>query len=145
MRELNPDPFPYSFYVEYLNTPEVQAAIGAYQNYSESSNAVYQAFTATGDDNREVGTVKALKKLIEQNVTVMLYAGDADYNCNWLGGQAVAYEIAAPGFDCAGFINISTVDDVVHGQVKQAGKFSFVRIYESGHEVRILLFKIEQC
>lgn len=33
---------------------------------------------------------------------------------------------------------MSTIDDVVHGQVKQAGKFSFVRIYESGHEVSSL-------
>lgn len=79
IRELNPDPFPYEFYVQYLNTPKVQVAIGAYQNFSESSNAVFQAFTATGDDNREVGTIEALRKLIKQNVTVMLYAGDADY------------------------------------------------------------------
>lgn len=79
MRELKPDPFPYSFYVSYLNSPKVQAAIGAYQNFSESSNSVYQAFTATGDDNREIGTIEALRALIKQNVTVMLYAGDADY------------------------------------------------------------------
>jgi hypothetical protein len=50
-------------------------------------------------------------------------------------GQAVAEEVAAAGFDDAGFVNISTTDNIVHGQVKQAGKFSFVRIYESGHEV----------
>ncbi len=79
MRELKPDPFPYSFYTTYLNSPKVQAAIGAYQNFSDSSNTVYQAFTATGDDNREVGTIEALKKIIQQNVTVMLYVGDADY------------------------------------------------------------------
>jgi carboxypeptidase D len=39
-RELYPDPFPYSFYVNYLNTPEVQKAIGAYQNFSESNGFV---------------------------------------------------------------------------------------------------------
>ncbi|KAN0114845.1 alpha/beta-hydrolase [Hyaloscypha variabilis] len=135
IRELNPDPFPFDFYVTYLNSPKVQTAIGAYQNFSEASNTVSQAFTGMGDDNREVGTVEALRKLVKQNVTVMLYAGDADYNCNWLGGQAVAEEVAAAGFDDAGFVNISTTDNIVHGQVKQAGKFSFVRIYESGHEV----------
>lgn len=79
VRELNDDPFPYGFFADYLNTPEVQAAVGAYQNYSESSNAVYTAFTATGDDNREFGTVEAVRKLVSQNITVMLYAGDADY------------------------------------------------------------------
>jgi hypothetical protein len=57
----------------------MQAAIGAYQNYSESSEAVYQAFTATGDDNRECGTIEALKKLLDQGVYVFLYARDANY------------------------------------------------------------------
>lgn len=54
---------------------------------------------------------------------------------NWLGGEAVAETINATGFSTAGYTNISTSDGVVHGQVKQAGKFSFLRIYESGHEV----------
>jgi hypothetical protein len=79
MRELTPDPFPYSYYTNYLNTPELQAAIGAYQNFSTSSNAVYTAFTATGDDNREAGTIEALQKLIKQGINVVLFAGDADY------------------------------------------------------------------
>jgi hypothetical protein len=74
-----PDPFPYEYYVSYLNTAEVQAAIGAYQNFSESSEAVYQAFTATGDDNREDGTIQAIKKLLDQGIYVFQYAGDADY------------------------------------------------------------------
>lgn len=135
VRELQPDPFPYSFYVDYLNTPEVQKAIGAYQNFSESSNAVAGAFGTTGDDNREAGTVEALKKLLDKGIYVLLYAGDADYNCNWLGGEVVAHEVGAPGFESAGYTNISTSDKIVHGQVKQAGSFSFARIYESGHEV----------
>ena len=35
----------------------------------------------------------------------------------------------------AGYANISTSDDIVHGQVKQNENFAFVRIYYSGHEV----------
>lgn len=60
---------------------------------------------------------------------------NSDYNCNWLGGQVVADEIAAPGYKDAGFVNITTSDGVVHGQVRQSDLYSFVRIYESGHEV----------
>lgn len=135
VRELTPDPFPYEYYVDYLNTPEVLTAIGAYQNFSESNNAVYYAFTATGDDNREDGTVEALQKLLKQGVAITMYHGDADYNCNWLGGEVVAAEVSAPKWALAGYTNITTSDGIVHGQVKQAGSFSFVRIYESGHEV----------
>ncbi|KAL9025577.1 MAG: hypothetical protein Q9196_005628 [Gyalolechia fulgens] len=135
VRELTPDPFPYSFYVDYLNTPKVQAAIGAYVNFSESSNAVGTAFGGTGDDDRESGTVEDLRKLLQQNVTVMLYFGDADYNCNWLGGEVVAAEVGQAGYNTAGYTDIQTSDRIAHGQVKQSGGFSFVRIYESGHEV----------
>lgn len=135
VRELMPDPFPYAFYVDYLNTPTVQSAIGAFVNFSEFDNAVGADFTNTGDDDREVSTVEDILKLLKQGVTVMLYAGDADYNCNWLGGEVVANEVGQPGFDSAGYVDISTSDHVPHGQVKQSGAFSFVRIYESGHEV----------
>ncbi|KAJ5763986.1 hypothetical protein N7533_002667 [Penicillium manginii] len=135
MRELTPDPFPYSFYVDYLNSPKVQAAIGAYQNFSESSQTVGNSFASTGDDDRESGTIQHVRNLLEAGVQVVMYFGDADFNCNWLGGQVVAHEINAPGYEEAGFVNISSSDGVVHGQVRQSGLYSFVRIYESGHEV----------
>jgi carboxypeptidase D len=134
MRELDPDPFPYRFYEAYLNTPRVQAAIGAFTNFS-GNNAVGDAFDTTGDDAREVGTIEALRSLICRGVTVALYAGDADYNCNWLGSEVVAAAVAAPGYAAAGYTDLRTSDGVVHGQVRQAGGFSFTRIYESGHEV----------
>ncbi|KAK5452386.1 hypothetical protein LTS15_007452 [Exophiala xenobiotica] len=134
-RYLMPDPFPPTYYVDYLNTGKVQAAIGAYVNYTESNSAVGSAFGTTGDDDREIGTVEALKKLLARGVKLVMYFGDADYNCNWLGGQVVASHVNATGYGAAGFVNISSSDGVVHGQVRQSGDFAFVRIYESGHEV----------
>ena len=81
IRELSPDPFPESYFEAYLNTPKVQQAIGAYVNFSSSSSAVSSAFGNTGDDDRESGTIAAVQGLVAQGVTVILYAGDADYNC----------------------------------------------------------------
>lgn len=135
IRELTPDPFPYAFYVDYLNTPKVQQAIGAYVNFSESNSAVSNAFGSTGDDDREEGTIEAVRKLVNNGIYVVQYYGDADYNCNWLGGQAVSKLIDAPGFTSAGYENFTTSDGIVHGQVKQSNNFAFVRVYESGHEV----------
>jgi hypothetical protein len=63
------------------------------------------------------------------------YYGDADYVCNWLGGEVIATRIEAANYTLAGFANISTSDGQVHGQVRQAGHFAFARFYESGHEV----------
>ncbi|KXT11585.1 hypothetical protein AC579_3120 [Pseudocercospora musae] len=135
IRELAPDPFPPEYYVEYLNSPKLQKAIGAYTNFSESSNTVGNAFGSTGDDSSELNTVEDVRKLVEQGVYVVLYAGDADYLCNWVGGEVVSQHIEAPGFKQAGYVNISTSDQIVHGQVKQAANFAYGRIYESGHEV----------
>ncbi|KAJ5732427.1 Peptidase S10 serine carboxypeptidase [Penicillium malachiteum] len=134
-RELESDPFPYEFYVDYLNTPKVQAAIGAYQNFSESSETIGNSFGSTGDDDRKSGTIGDVKHLLESGVQVVMYFGDADYNCNWLGGQVVAKEINAAGFEKAGFVNLTTSDGIVHGQVRQSDLYTFIRIYESGHEV----------
>ncbi|KAI0201334.1 Alpha/Beta hydrolase protein [Astrocystis sublimbata] len=144
VRELTPDPFPYSFYTSYLNTPIVQAAIGAYVNFS-SNGAVGEAFSSTGDDGREIGVLAALRSLVKSGITVALYAGDADYNCNWLGSEVIADEVGAPGYKQAGYKDVITSDGVCHGQTKQAGKFSFTRVYESGHEVPFYqpLFSLE--
>lgn len=52
-----------------------------------------------------------------------------------LGTQAVASLVSPPGYSSAGYVNVTTPDNIVHGQVKQAGLLSYVRVYESGHEV----------
>jgi carboxypeptidase C (cathepsin A) len=77
VRELDPDPFPYGYFSDYLNLPDVQKAIGAYQNFSTSSKTVSSAFGNTGDDDRESGTIEACQKLLDAGVQVMLYYGDA--------------------------------------------------------------------
>lgn len=80
IRETINDPFPESYYVDYLNSPKLQAAIGAVTNFSDNG-AVSTAFGTTGDDDRESGTIEAVRSLVKDGLTVILYAGDADYNC----------------------------------------------------------------
>lgn len=138
IRQLAPDPFPYPFYQDYLNTPQVQKAIGVYTNYTKSNPLVARAFRGTGDDARDVHVADDLRFLLGRNVTVALYAGDADFNSNWLGVEAFAEELLQDpsyGYDKAGYADLRTSDGVAHGQTKQAGRFSFTRVYESGHMV----------
>jgi carboxypeptidase C (cathepsin A) len=136
IRELVPDPFPYGYWREYLNSAKIQQALGAFVNYTgDGGSTVGSAFANTGDDDRESGTVAASRFLADEGVYTVHFAGDADYVCNWLGVEAIVADIDAPGFHSAGFVNISTSDSLVHGQVKQSDNVAFVRIYESGHEV----------
>ena len=136
IRELVPDPFPYGYWREYLNSAKIQQALGAFVNYTgDGGSTVGSAFGNTGDDDRESGTVAASRFLADEGVYTVHFAGDADYICNWLGVEAIVDDINAPGYHGAGFVNISTSDALVHGQVKQSDNVAFVRIYESGHEV----------
>lgn len=43
--------------------------------------------------------------------------------------------MAVEGYSSAGFQNITSSDDIVHGVSKQTDNFAFVRIYQAGHEV----------
>ncbi|WFD23862.1 carboxypeptidase D [Malassezia equina] len=133
MRETAKDPYPYGSYAAYLNKPHVQKAIGAAQTYFDASNAIGNAFWNTGDWARS--TAPYIVKLMESGITVTLHAGDADYICNWLGVEALANELGGPQFKNAGYVDIEAGDIMTPGQVKQHGKYSFSRIYYSGHEV----------
>ncbi|KAK8090494.1 carboxypeptidase S1 [Apiospora hydei] len=114
IRQLAPDPFPYTFFEDYLNTQRVQKALGAYTNFTKSNALVARAF-------RGPGTTPAI---------------------NWLGVEAFAEQLVfeqdssrLKGLAKAGYTDLRTSDGATHGQTKQAGRFSFTRVFESGHMV----------
>ena len=55
-----------------MNNATVQAAIGAYVNYTEQSIAVASAFNTTGDDGRLDGTTTDVLALVNQGVIVRI-------------------------------------------------------------------------
>ncbi|KAK6956881.1 hypothetical protein Daesc_002163 [Daldinia eschscholtzii] len=135
-----PDSFPPRQYLEYLNTPAFQKAIGARLNYTETNSQVAAAFVSTGDYEREA-MVPKLASLLNAGIRVGLIYGDRDYICNWLGGEAVSLALAssAPGYE-AGFTSaeyapIIVNDSYIGGVVRQFGNLSFSRVYQAGHFV----------
>lgn len=132
-----PNSFPSSTYLEYLNDADVQAAIGVAVNYTETSNAVSEAFRQTGDYERG-NQISEMASLLSSGVRVALIYGDRDYICNWLGGEAVSFSIAAQSstynpFYKAGYADIVVNSTYVGGAVRQYGNLSFLRIYDAGH------------
>lgn len=136
IRHPSRDPTPPSYFESYLNQAHVQNALGVSLNYTSANDDVYFAFQATGDFVHS-NFLTDLELLLNQSVRVSLYYGDADYICNWFGGQAVSLALRythSKQFAAAGYQPL-TVDGVEYGEVRQYGNFSFARIFEAGHEV----------
>jgi len=75
--------------------------------------------------------------ILNNSVSVTMYHGDADYICNWFGGEAVSLALNythSDEFRAAGYAPFM-LDGTEYGEVRQAGKLSFVRIFQAGHEV----------
>jgi carboxypeptidase C (cathepsin A) len=120
----------------YLNQASVQDALGVNLNYTDANNEVYYAFQQTGDFVYPFAR-EGLEDLLRKGVRVALYSGDADYICNWFGGEAVSLALNythAEQFRSAGYAPF-VVNGTEYGEVRQYGNFSFLRIYESGHQV----------
>lgn len=77
--------------------------------------------------------------MLEDGVRGMIYAGDQDFICNWLGNDLWANDMEWDGK--AYFNNAPTKQwsapssSQAAGEVKSYGPFSFVKIYQAGHMV----------
>ncbi|EXJ90300.1 carboxypeptidase D [Capronia coronata CBS 617.96] len=132
------DPTPPSYFADYLNLASTQEALGVDTNYTTTANdEVYFAFQQTGDFVY-INLLEDLEQILNRStVRVTLVYGDADYICNWFGGEAVSLAAQWPHaqeFAAAGYVPFM-VDGVEYGETREYGNFSFTRIYESGHEV----------
>ena len=135
VREPSNDPYPPETYTSYLANPSVTSAIGAKATYAECPDAPYEKFSSTGDDSRSFLT--QLSDVVQSGIQVVIWAGDADWICNWYGGQAVANAISYSGastFDAAP-LQPYTVNGAQAGTFKTGGNLSFLRVFGAGHEV----------
>jgi carboxypeptidase C (cathepsin A) len=132
IRQPSADPFPPSTYVGYLQTPSVQKAIGASTKYSECPSAPYNKFKSTGDDARSL--LATLSRVVQSGIRVVVWAGDADWICNWYGSAAVVDAIDYSGkaqFQSTALTGYN-VNGVEGGQFKTVGNLGFMRVYGAG-------------
>ncbi|MCJ1263033.1 hypothetical protein MMC22_002903 [Lobaria immixta] len=138
---IDPDPFPYSYFLGCLSQNWVQGALGVPVNFTKSNNGVFSAFRATGDYARKDirgGQLADIAYLLDKGVKVALIFGDRDYACNWVGGEKVSLAVnysQSAAFRSSGYADIQVNDSYVGGQVRQHGNYSFSRVYQAGHEV----------
>jgi carboxypeptidase C (cathepsin A) len=135
IRAPSDDPEPPENYVAYLQSAAVVKAIGAKSTYQECPNAPYNKFATTGDNPRSF--VSALSEVVAAGVTTLIWAGDADWICNWFGSLAVANVISYSGTTAFATKSLApyTVKGKEGGTFKTQGNLSFLRVYGAGHEV----------
>lgn len=136
----------------YLNQPEIQQMIGADREFKGCNMDVNLKFLMVlhacmralfiplqnGDWMKPYHTV--LPPLLDDGIAILIYAGDADYICNWMGNKAWTLAMDWSGKD--GFNTATdkpwTVSGRKAGEYRVHEGFSFLRVYEAGHMVCLL-------
>ncbi|KAG8871517.1 hypothetical protein FRB98_000716, partial [Tulasnella sp. 332] len=79
-----------------------------------------------------------LGALANSKLKILIWYGDADYICNWVGGLALTRKMEWYGkkrFGNASFKDVK-IGGVGHvGEVINVDNFSFLRVFKAGHEV----------
>ncbi|OAX40538.1 hypothetical protein K503DRAFT_601654 [Rhizopogon vinicolor AM-OR11-026] len=130
----------------YLNEPEVKAALGVNPqlNFESCNMAINQAFMLKGDSMHN--TPLLLKEMINDGVRLLVYAGNADMMCNYMGNERWVEQLDTVFLD--EFSTAPTEQWVtmragkMAGTVRSAGgggsgagNVTFVTVHEAGHMV----------
>ncbi|CAO3613987.1 unnamed protein product [Cunninghamella echinulata] len=125
---------------KYANLPHVRAALGADSqagNYTGCSDKVGTRFSLTGDNSKNFEP--HIVKTLSEDVRVLLYVGDKDYICNWMGNKAWALSMdwaGQEGFNNAKdepWLNKKTGEKA--GELRKYKNLSFLKVYDAGHMV----------
>jgi cathepsin A (carboxypeptidase C) len=121
---------------DFMNLDKVKHALGTeVKNFTGCDSSVSHDFGQTGDRSKPYQGHVA--RLLEEGLPVLIYAGDKDFRCNWLGNQAWVEALEWSGRD--EFLNAANrpwkVNDIQAGTVRNAGPFTFLRIFDAGHMV----------
>ncbi|KAG0004316.1 hypothetical protein BGZ65_000581 [Modicella reniformis] len=121
---------------EYLNKKEVMKDLGVQVNKFESCNMqINLRFQLHGDFMKPFHLM--VSELLEDGVRVLIYAGDADYICNWMGNKA--WVIVLPWSGQAEMEETKDkkwlANDHHAGEVRSSGSLTFLRLFDAGHMV----------
>lgn len=127
--------------VKFLNDPEVQKQLGVNMQFSSCNLVVNKAFTLDFMKNFHM----LIPPMLAAGIDVLIYAGDQDFICNWLGNEK--WTLALPWQHKAEFNAATKVPFVVKGkelgvmdgkevgELRSHSNFHFLRVYQAGHMV----------
>ena len=117
----------------FMNNGTVKSALGVPEDlvWQDCNNTVNAMFSADWMKNYDGQVVK----MLEGGVEVLIYAGDMDFICNWIGNKAWTLDLEWSGKDKfnAQKDRILHMDGEPVGEARHADGFTFARIYNAGH------------
>jgi len=122
---------------DYLNQDKVMKALGAEVSKYDSCNFdINRNFLFAGDWMQPFH--RLVPGILEQ-IPILIYAGDADFICNWLGNLAWTSALEWPGqkaYNKAPLEDFKLLEDGSKiGSIKSSGNFTFMRLHAGGHMV----------
>jgi carboxypeptidase C (cathepsin A) len=130
-----------SYVAKYLDAPNVREYLGVDSSrvgpWDECKASVSAAFTSTGDGAKPFDWMVA--DLLNDDLRVLIYAGDADLMCNWHGNKAWTLALDWKhklSFNTASETAYITDEGVNAGVARTVdNQFTFLRVFNSGHMV----------
>ncbi|KAJ2715083.1 hypothetical protein H4R19_001398 [Coemansia spiralis] len=121
---------------QFLNTTWVQKALNARDTaFQPCSTDVQGKFFESYDLLRSYSG--DLARVLDSGIRALLYAGDADWICNWYGVKAMVQEL-----DWSGKAPFNATPDIPWsvagkpaGELRYAHRLAFLRVFASGHMV----------
>lgn len=131
--EVEPLCYDFSEVDAYLNSAKVQKYLGVQKKWESCNSQVTQQMS--GDYERRYQQM--VPPMLEAGIRGIIYAGDVDFICNWLGNRAWTMKLPWSGRD--GFNKAGEkpwmVDGEEAGKARSYGPFTFLQVYQAGHMV----------
>ena len=126
--------YPFENVGKFLNDPEVQRKLGVNKQWEECNMMVNLFFQQDFMRNFH----QLIPEMLHSGIRVLIYAGDVDYICNWLGNKHWTLELeweGKEGFNEAKDKAYKTNEGKDVGMVRSHKGFTFLQVYQAGHMV----------
>lgn len=127
--------YDFSNMEDFLTQSSVKTALGVPSDidFVSCSDTVHQAMLDDWMRDLEVG----IPALLEQGIEMLIYAGEYDLICNWVGNSRWVNAMAWSGQK--NFVAATNVSFVVGGKeagvLKNYGPLTFLKVHDAGHMV----------
>jgi len=129
--------YDFSNVEKFLRKPETLEALNVNTKESASWESCNMKVNKDFRNDWMKSFMSKIPPLLENKIQVLIYAGDADFICNWMGNKAWVLAMDWPGktnFNKAQD-NKWLVNNEHKGELRSYGDFHFLRVFQAGHMV----------